>query len=53
MGNKSGKGKSSGQEISDDELEVILANTDMDRFQIIEWHDGFIKVQLKSFRSLT
>jgi hypothetical protein len=46
MGNKSGKkiSKTPEQELSDEEIELLLANTDMDRFKILEWHEGFLKV---------
>ena len=46
MGNKNNNitKKTSGQELSDEELDLLIANTDMDRFMILEWYDGFIKV---------
>ena len=48
MGNKEGKQltKTSVQELSDEEIELLQANTDMDRFKIIEWHEGFLKVYI-------
>jgi hypothetical protein len=51
MGNKGGKQilKTQEQELSDEEIELLLANTDMDRFKILEWHEGFLKVCFKFF----
>jgi hypothetical protein len=48
MGNKEGKHllKSTGTELSDEEIELLQANTDMDRFTIIEWFEGLLKVYL-------
>lgn len=49
MGNKGGKSNAPKQELSDEEIELLIANTDMDRFKILEWHDGFIKVNTRLF----
>ena len=47
-----GNGKSAGdksasktpvQELTEDEIELLLANTNLDRFKIIEWHEGFLR----------
>jgi Ca2+-binding EF-hand superfamily protein len=41
MGNKNNK-QAPGT-LSEDEIELLMANTNMNRFDILQWFDGFIK----------
>lgn len=43
MGNKSGKGKKDSTKLTEEDIQLLIANTNFDREQIISWHQGFLK----------
>jgi Ca2+-binding EF-hand superfamily protein len=48
MGNKAGK-KKNPTELTEDEINLLLANTSFSREEIVKWHEGFVKDCPKGF----
>ncbi len=43
MGNKGAKGKKDKNVLTEEEMNLLLANTQYTREQIVQWHAGFLK----------
>lgn len=56
MGNKPASGgakKKNSAELTEDEINLLLANTSFNREEIVKWHEGFIKDCPKGIISIT
>ncbi len=42
MGNQSDKSKKKSIEVTEEQMNSLLANTSFTREEILQWHDGFI-----------
>jgi hypothetical protein len=42
MGNQSDKSKKKSIEVTEEQMNSLLANTSFTREEIMQWHDGFI-----------
>jgi hypothetical protein len=50
MGNENTKSATLTDELTDEQLELLIANTKFNRFMILEWYEGFMVTLLSVSR---